>query len=388
MAQEHGCALQQPGSRIGGLKIAVLTSFAPSITNFRGWLLKRLVERGHQVLVTAPGADERLRSEIHALGVIYFDLPLNRRGISPFSDILYMRRACSLLREQQVELVFSYTVKPVIYGSFAARIAGIKSIYSLITGLGYTFAAQGLKGRFLNQITRNLYRVALRSNRMVFFQNPDDFQLFVCSGILESHRGCVVNGSGVDLHKFTEEPLPSGPPVFLLIARLLRAKGILEFSQAAAEVKKVHPEARFVLIGPSEPGPDSLSERDLEPWIRTRTIEYQGPVEDVRPAIRSSTVFVLPSYREGTPRSVLEAMACGRPIVTTTAPGCRQTVIEGFNGYLVPPRDSKALADIFLKFLDDPELARRMGPNSRKLAVEKFDVHEVNRVLLDKMGLS
>ena len=222
----------------------------------------------------------------------------------------------------------------------------------------------------------------------VFFQNPDDQKLFVQMGLLSSnYQSIVVNGSGVDLEHFYLTELPKGSPHFLLVARLLVDKGLREYVHAARKVRKKYPDTRFTIVGQVDENPNSIRQSELEEWIEERVVDYAGYLIDVRPAIESCSVFVLPSYREGTPRSVLEAMAMGRAIITTDAPGCRETVVNGDNGFLVPVRDVEALAEAMLKFVENPELVALMGQRSRKIAEEKYDVHKVNAVMLREMDM-
>lgn len=222
---------------------------------------------------------------------------------------------------------------------------------------------------------------------MIIFQNQDDQALFrrlrLVSRGRETH---VINGSGVDLDRFSPMPVPEGAS-FLMIARLLKDKGIREFAEAAERLKARHPEIPITLVGDFDPSPDSLSREALDELIRCG-IDYKGHLADVRPAIAASSVYVLPSYREGTPRSVLEAMAMGRAIITTDAPGCRETVRPGENGFLVRPRDAGSLYEAMMRFVDEPAFARRMGEASRKLAEAKYDVKQVNANLLRYAGLS
>jgi glycosyltransferase involved in cell wall biosynthesis len=228
----------------------------------------------------------------------------------------------------------------------------------------------------------------LRSAKVVFFQNPDDQQVFRARGILSPNSSSVVvNGSGVDLDKFVFISPLKVKPVFLLIARLIGDKGIREFVQAAQLIQRSYPDCRFLLVGGLDSNPDAISQIELDDWIHNGMVEYLGRLDDVRPAIARASVYVLPSYREGTPRSVLEAMAMGRAIITTDAPGCRETVIDGENGFLVPVKSVDALVDAMTRFIEDPDLAVRMGKRSREIAEEKYDVHKVNAVMLKEMGI-
>ena len=308
--------------------------------------------------------------------------------MNPLRDI---RAACALValfHEVRPDVVLSYTIKPVIYGSLAARWTGVPAIYSMITGVGYAFSVQGVKGYLVSNLVRFLYKLSLNSNRKVFFQNPDDRNLFQEFDLLrDADQAVLVNGSGVDVGHFQQAAFPAMTS-FLLIARLLRDKGVIEFVQAARVIKEQYPEVIFRLVGWIDQSPMAISENDLKQWAEEGVIEYMGKLDDVRPAIANTTVYVLPSYREGTPRTVLEAMAMGRPIITTDAPGCRETVQEGLNGFLVLPRDSAALVSAMKRFIMQPHLTRSMGMESRRLAMEKYDVRMVNGVILNSMGLA
>ena len=266
------------------------------------------------------------------IAVRFHAMPLKRTGLNPLADYRFLRFFTRFLKAERPDLMFSYTIKSVIYGSLAAHRAGVPRIFALMTGLGYAFTDGNLKQRLVGRVARALYRRALPHNDAVFFQNPDDLQLFLDLGLLRDARRAVrVNGSGVDLERFGFQPPPSGPPVFLLVARLLRDKGIVEYAEAARLLKPRHPQARFQLVGPHDANPSAISRQQLDAWRSEGIIEYPGATDDVRPFLAGAGVFVLPSYREGTPMSVLEAMAVGRPIVTTDVPGCRETVVPGGN---------------------------------------------------------
>jgi glycosyltransferase involved in cell wall biosynthesis len=278
-----------------------------------------------------------------------------------------------------------YTHKPVIYGNLAAWAAGVKKQFALITGLGYTFQSKIL---WLNHLLQGLYRLALRNVDKVFFQNPDDETLFQTLGIVKpsNKKSVVVNGSGIDLSEFMVVPLPNKVQ-FLLIARLLGDKGVREYFKAANLVKKKYPDIRFGLVGWIDDHPNAINEEELEDCINLGDIIFYGRMDDVKPAISESSVYVLPSYREGTPRTVLEAMAMGRPIITTDAPGCKETVENKKNGFIVPTKSVDDLVIAMKNFIEDPELIKTMGNKSRKLAEQKYDVKKVNEKMLREMGL-
>lgn len=303
------------------------------------------------------------------------------------SDLGLLLAIYRIMRTLDVDVVLPYTVKPVIYGTIAAWLAGVPRRYALVTGLGYAFTQQ--RQGLLTRIIYLLYRFALSKAHKVFFQNPDDERLFRELGLLPvSVPSVVVNGSGVDVAAFTVMPLPSGLPAFLLIGRLLGDKGLREYAEAARRVRAVCPGAHFRLVGWIDTNPDAIAQSELDAWIADGTLEFLGKLDDVRPAIADCTVYVLPSFREGTPRTVLEAMAMGRPIITTDAPGCRETVVDGENGFLVPVKSVDALVHAMLKFIEDPTLAVRMGKCSREIAEDKYDVHKVNAVMLREMGIT
>ena len=370
------------------MKIILLSGFAESLVLFRGHLMAAMAKAGHEVIACAPEDKLEIAGKLRALGVVYRPIPLERAGLNPLKDLGFFLRVTRFLRRERPDMLFCYTIKSVIYGSLAARRARIPAVFSMITGLGYAFLGETFRQKLLGKIAQALYRRALADNRAVFFQNPDDRQLFVYLGLVrDKGQTVLVSGSGVDLDHYAEAPLPPGARVFVLIARLLRDKGVVEYAEAARLLKKKYPHIRFRLIGPFDVNPASLKPKQVQAWQNEGFIEHEGWVSDVRPTIAAAIVFVLPSYREGTPRTVLEAMAMGRPIVTTDVPGCRETVIDGENGFLVPAKNVPALAQAMERFILQPELIAPMGRRSRQIAEAKFNVHKVNEVILHAMGI-
>jgi glycosyltransferase involved in cell wall biosynthesis len=252
--------------------------------------------------------------------------------------------------------------------------------------VGFAFQGRNVWRKALTRVVSFLYRISFLRAEGVIFQNGDNLQLFVSKGLVPAERCHVVDGSGVELSHFGQCDLPSGPPTFLLIARLLGEKGLREYVSAARVVKMVHPEARFELLGAEDSSPDRIPLREVMAWHAEGVIDYKGETPDVRPFIAACHVCVLPSYHEGVPRSVLEAMAMGRPILTTDVPGCRETVREGVNGFLVPSVDSRMLANRMLWFIENRNEWQRMGKASRALCEERFDVHAVNKEILRITG--
>jgi glycosyltransferase involved in cell wall biosynthesis len=369
--------------------ILLIASFPESILTFRGPLIASLQARGLEVHIASPGlpVGNALRDVLEASGVIVHDIPLQRTNANPFKDMVLLWRLFSLMRKTQPDIVLSYTVKPVIYGTLAAWLAHVPRRYALITGLGYLFT--GDRKGVVTRIVKELYSFSLAKTNKAFFQNTDDQQLFRECGVLgAATASIVVNGSGVDIDAYAVKPLPAGPSRFLMIARLLGDKGVREYVKAAQRMKAQYPDVWFGLVGWIDENPDAISNAELDAWVEEGNIEFLGRLDDVRPAIADASVYVLPSYREGTPRTVLEAMAMGRPIITTDAPGCRETVVDGDNGFLVQVQSVDALVDAMQKFIDDPTLADKMGRRSRDIAEEKYDVRKVNAVMLREMGIT
>ncbi|MBN2141649.1 MAG: glycosyltransferase family 4 protein [Desulfovibrionaceae bacterium] len=371
------------------MNVAVVAGYSPSLINFRGHLLRTMTSAGHRVAALAPADDPSTAEALQAMGVEFLPLGLRRQGLNPFLDLASLAELYSMFKKIKPDKILSYTIKPVIYGSLAARLAGAGEAYSLVTGLGYAFGGRGPWRGLLAGAVKALYRLALKKNRAVFFQNPEDRDFFARAGLLgPDQRTAVLPGSGVDLSHFSASPLPAGPMVFVCVARLLREKGLAEFARAAEMLRPRHPGAEFVLVGPREKGPGAVTDRELALWQDKGGLKYLGPVTDVRPHLASATVFVLPSYyREGAPRSIMEAMAAGRAVITSDAPGCRQMVAEGRTGLLVPPRDPEALARAMERFILEPGLAADMGRAGRVLAEERFDVRLVTERLMREMGL-
>ncbi|WP_432734423.1 glycosyltransferase family 4 protein [Maridesulfovibrio sp. FT414] len=369
------------------MKIAVIGGYGPSLINFRGPMLRAMKTAGHEVYGIAPLDSPTVPDELAAIGIKYVQAPIQRTGMNPLKDLRALLALVRILKEIKPDAVLSYTIKPVIYGSIAARLAGVKNICSMITGLGYAFGQTSGKRGLLFKLVKAMYRAGLYFNSGVMFQNPDDRNIFMDLGIIPKRKNTVItNGSGVDMDHFAPAPLPEDSPVFLCISRLLKEKGVREFAEAAIRLKAKYPAAEFRLVGPHDHGPDSICEKTIAGW-QAAGVRCTGPEDDVREELRNCTVYVLPSYREGTPRSVLEAMSTGRAIVTTDTAGCRETVMEGQNGYLVPVKDVDALEAAMEMFINRPELADAMGRASLDYAAQKYDVNKVNQTIINFMGL-
>lgn len=373
------------------MKVLVIAGFADSLLTFRGPLIQALLARGCSVHVAAPGLKPGtgVHTDLVLMGVVAHDVRLHRVGKNPLADVGTLLALHRLMRRIRPALVLGYTIKPVIYGAFAAKLAGVPRFYALITGLGHAFLNDGAGGRVLQGLVQRLYAASLKHAKTVFFQNPDDEALFRSRQLLPAGMPSqIVNGSGVDVSRYAVAALPQDRPRFLLIARLLGEKGVREYAAAAKRVRARYPHAEFALIGWIDENPSAIAQRELDQWVADGDLVYLGRLDDVRPAIAQASVYVLPSYREGTPRTVLEAMAMGRAIITTDAPGCRETVVPGVNGFLVPVKSVDELAEAMTRFIENSELVRSMGAASRRLAEEKYDVNKVNAVMLHAMGVS
>jgi glycosyltransferase involved in cell wall biosynthesis len=368
-------------------RVLVANGIGDSVMRFRGALIRELVQAGHEVLVSTTAPENRARhtveAEVTSLGATLRFSPLLRTSMNPIGEWRARRHYRALLRDFRPDAVLCTNPKPIFHLMPAAADASVPRRVALVTGLGFAFTGSTWRARALRIVATRLYTKALRFASAAFFQNEDDLRELRSRGcLLPTLPTEIVGGSGVDLDAFPQAPFPPDPPVFCMVARLLRDKGVYEFAEAARIVRARRPECRFRLVGWIDGNPAAIRRTELDAWIRDGTLEHVGFLDDVRPELRAASVFVLPSYREGTPLSTLEAMATGRPIITTDAPGCRRTVVEGENGRRVPARDAKALAEACLELAADNPLRERMGQRSRELAAEHFDVRAVNATII------
>ena len=379
------------------MKFLIICSYPPSVLKFRGDLIKALKEKGFEIHIAAPEFANypKETKALKSLGYILHNVPIQRTGTNPLRDAAALSSLYLIMKRVKPSHVMCYTIKPVIYGTLAAWAARVPNRYALITGLGYAFQQveeTGSRSK-LQKLIHRLYKQALSKTSKVFFQNPDDLNLFKQLKLISSNMPTVVvNGSGVDVSEYDVVPLPIADDNttefrFLLIARLLGDKGVREYTQAARFIKVKYPQAQFDLVGWIDDNPDSIEQKELDQWIDEGIINFWGKLADVKPAIAASSIYVLPSFREGTPRTVLEAMAMGRPIITTDAPGCRETVTNEVNGFLVPVKSVDRLVEAMEKFILNPSSIEMMGKASRQIAENKFDVHAVNNFMLKEMGL-
>ena len=369
-------------------KIAVLTSDPQSIIWHRLDLLNDFKKAGHDVLIVCPGNDswEKIFSKY---GFRYKYINLKRNGINPFTDIRTYFDYIKILKEEKPDKVFSYQAKAVAYGCWAAGKCGISEVYALLSGLG-TILRNGRKTKkqsLLFFVLKQLYIKAFNCSKVVIFQNDDDRKKMLNMTSMSLEKTAMTNGSGVDIDVFKEKPLPP-TPAFLFIGRLVRDKGLCEYLEACKIIKSKYENIRCLLVGPFDTNPSAINMTELKPYIDDNVIEYVSEQKDVKPFISQCSTYILPSYHEGTPRSVLQAMAMGRAIITTDAPGCRETVVDGENGFLVSVRNVDAIVEKMELLINNPKLNRQMGKKSRICAEEKYDVRKVNKVIFETMGLN
>jgi len=366
--------------------ILIVASLSNSLINFRGDLILDLTKNGYRVFTAAPDISSEVRNNLIILGATPISFKLNRTAINLYQDLVSIFLLKKIILDYKIDLVFPYTIKPVIYGSIASRMVGVPVI-SLITGLGFTFSGASRKANFLQQITKRLYRFALRSNKLVIFQNEDDLQLFKKSNILsKDQQTTIVNGSGVNLNRypFRIKKANTANIKFVIVARLIKEKGIQLFMDSATALKKDFPNAEFHVIGGQADPPSGINVDILEQLDEANIIVYHGLKDNIPQFLKEMDVFVLPTfYREGVPRSILEALSVGLPIITTDMPGCKKTVIPNKNGFLVPPKSFDPLLKVCRYFLENPSAVEEMGRQSRLLAERKFDVEIINRLLIE-----
>lgn len=366
--------------------IMVISCHTHSLFWFRIDMMREFLNRGYRVVAVGQEDEKKWSDRFLEYGITYRKIDAERNGTNPIKDLRTYKSIKKIISEEKPDKIFCYQAKTVIYGCMAAKKKKITEVYPLIAGLGSIFLGQGLKNKILCAVLKLEYKYSLKQAKRIFFQNPDDVKRFVGDKIISADKICMINGSGVDTSKFLTAPIPT-QPAFLLIARLIRDKGVMEYLNAARIVKNNYPNARFLLVGPFDTNPSAIGEDELSEYVQDGTVEYFGEQADVLPYIQMSSVYVLPSYHEGTPKTVLEAMSCARPVITTDAPGCRETVIDGENGFLVPVKDANALAKRMEEFILNHSLCEMMGKAGRRIAEEKFDIKKVNHSILSAMEL-
>ena len=362
------------------MHVALVMNSASGVKTRRADLIRFLQSIGHSVTVVS--AIDSTADDPGTTGVTFVHWPVSRHGINPFVESLSLLALRKILSTLQAHIILCFTQKAVLYGSLAARSIPHSYVFSVFAGLGYLFSEDSALLKPLRPLIYLFFKYALKNNHIVFFQNPDDLNLFVTHRIVPLDRTCRLYGSGVDTKRFVpgqSQRKRRGETVFLMISRLVASKGVLDYIEAAKILKHDRCRAHFRILGPFDDHPTAVDRDTIQSAVDSGTIEYCGTTTDVRPYLQDADVFVLPSYyREGTPRSSLEALAMAKPIITTDSPGCRETVIHDSNGYLVPVRDPVALSEAMRKLVGERDQIRTMGARSRKLAEELYDVDKVN----------
>lgn len=375
--------LQRQGQEPAGISrqtVLFVGADARYMFQSRWALIERSARAGYRPIVLegpVPGYDERKFSELGA-GFIPWDLA--KTSINPFADIRNLWRLWCVLRAIKPDIVFAHTLKPIVYTAIVAKLVGIRRSVILMAGLGYAFAGEaGLARNLIRTLARACCRVALQCADLVLFQNPDDRQELLERGVLRPGTPTtLVNGSGVDMSRFRASPLPDGPVTFLMLSRLLRDKGVLEFVEAARRVKCEIPDTRFILVGEADKNPEAIPECLLEEWRSEGVVEVRGFTTEPEAQYAASHVYVLPTFhREGIPRGILEAMSSARPVITTDTPGCREAVAHGRNGLFIPPRDVEALAEAMLSLARDRQRIQEMGEAGREICAERYELEIV-----------
>jgi glycosyltransferase involved in cell wall biosynthesis len=367
-------------------KIVLFANTDWYLYNFRRSLALAVQAAGHEVLLVSPPGEYGAR--FRELGLRWEPLPaMDRRSLNPLREMRALAELIALFRREQPALVHDFTIKCAVYGSLAAMLAGVPARINAVAGLGYVFASNDRRAHLLRPLVRTLMRFALRGRRSrLILQNHDDARMFLDHRLIEDARVRVIPGSGVDCNRFVPRARPcNDPPRVLLAARLLWEKGVKEYVQASRTLRAQGRRVRFLLACASDPGnPAAVPEATVRGWVDDGLVEWIGHVDDMPALFASTDIVVLPSYyREGLPKSLIEAAACATPLITTDMPGCRDVVTDGVDGLIVPPRDAEALCAAIVRLLDAPERARKLGLAARAKALAKFDERIVIRRTLE-----
>lgn len=368
------------------MNIAISAIRTKNIRLNRSELIEAIQALGHKVYYVGQESDDDLHPDYQKYSVKFLSIPLGRSNTNPFQEIKSIIQTKGVLKGNNIEALIAYGIRTFPTMVIAARLAGVKKVLCIVNGSGRLFQLKGLKGFLTKFISYPMLWLAFFLTDNILFQNPDDMNMIKSKGMLWRKNYGLINGSGVNLEEYISDSLEI-EPFFSMISRLTGSKGVNEYIQAAYTVKQLYPEAIFNIIGPIDDKDSSINMDELKMAVDKEIVVLKGEVDDVRPYIDKCRIFVLPSYYpEGIPRSILEAMSMSRPIITTDSSGCRETVINGVNGFLVTPKDSKDLAEKMIWMINNTEQVEKMGKESRKFCEEKFDVNKVNKVILDTMG--
>lgn len=369
------------------MNVAISAIRTKNIRINRYELVTTLQKLGHNVYYVGQESNDDLHPDYKKFNVKFLGIPIGRSNTNPFKEIHSIIKVWKVLKENNINAIIVYGIRTFPTMVIAARLAGVDKILCIVNGSGRLFQLKGIKGSFVKFISYPMLFLAFCLSNGVLFQNQDDLKMIKNKGLLLKKNYSLINGSGVNLQEFYPCKLET-KPVFMMISRITGRKGVNEYIEAARRVKKKFPYAEFHLVGPMDNDDNSINIKKLNELVNNNIINLHGRTNDVRPYIKKSRVFVLPSYYpEGVPRSILEAMAMGRPIITTDSPGCRETVIDGHNGFIVPPKDIDALTDKMIWMIKNKVEVNKMGDISRRICEEKFDVHEINSEIIKKIDL-
>lgn len=361
-------------------KTLLICGSSQTVINFRLGLIKALQVENIDVTVIA--LDDEYRAEIEEKGVVFYSVNTRNRSLNPFGMTKLQKQYLTIIEKEKPDVVFTFMLKPNIFGVRAAQKAGIKKIFSMVEGAGDVFINNGLKWKVIRAVVCKMYRKSFKYSNKVFFLNQDDRDEFLSRELVKKDQCVIIPGIGVDIEYFAYKPLKNYN-TFLMIARMLKTKGVMEYCKAARIVKQKYPDAVFNYLGAE----GNIKIADIQEYIDDGSINYLGTTKDVRPYLEDCSVFVLPSYREGMPMSIMEAEAVGRAIIATNVQGCRSAVIDGKNGYVIDKCNVNQLADKMIFFIEDTNELERMSKSSRILVEEKFDQIKINEQILKAMGL-
>ena len=367
------------------MRVAIVTTYAHKVFKARKELLSEISEQGHQIIVMGPEEPSLCDMACSQLGAEYYQLNILRHNTNPFKEFKALLDTSRMIRLARVDCVLVYGTRMIPNIVIASKLTKVPNIIGVVNGAGNLLMLRGIKGNFLRFLSFPMLKVALKFVNTVVFQNNDDYADFREYKLISKNNAIVTNGSGVNIEDYSLMPLPDKME-FLLVTRITGAKGINEFLEAAKIVNQQYPEVKFSLVGQKDDNDGSVDWEKLYRYQEQGIIRYHGESHDVIEHLKKCKVYVFPSYyREGVPRSVLEALAVGRPVITTDSPGCRETVIDGVNGFLIKPKDINSLVEKMLWMIENPKDVEAMAKESRSIAVNKFDVNAINRVLISKI---
>ena len=358
-------------------KILMICNTSQNIYTFRLPLIKKLQQEGYEVSTIT--FDNDYEEILNKEGIKLYYTNDKNRSLNPLKILSLKKRYYKIIKEVQPDIVFTFQLKPNAFGVAAAKKAGVKNIYSMVEGAGDAFINTGLKWKLIKGVVKFLYKRAFKNSKKVFFLNNDDKAEFEILKLVKPEQSVVVHGIGIDLDKFAFKEVDTKSNKFIMIARMLKTKGIFEYCKCAELVKKTHPEAEFMYLG----GEGSVKVADIQEYIDNGAINYLGTAKDVRPFIEESLMLILPSYREGFPMTIMEAESIGRGVIASNRVGCKDTINEGVNGYLVEQQDYETMAGRCIQVLEDKKLAIKLGKNARKFAEENFDQKTINQQIFE-----